>query len=75
VSVHELKDTLSAVLASVEAGESFEVTRYGKPIAVITALGSAGRPKNVDPGSVSYDDATFSPAEIDEMLDTPVFPE
>jgi prevent-host-death family protein len=74
VSVHELKDTLSAVLASVEAGESVEVTRYGKPIAVITAVASNGRPMNVDPGSVSYDDEAFSPTEINDMLNTPVFP-
>jgi prevent-host-death family protein len=75
VSVHQLKDSLSVVLASVEAGETVEVTRYGKPIAVITAVPSTGRPFNVDPGSVVVDDSPFDDADFDEMLDGPVFPQ
>lgn len=74
VSVHQLKDSLSAVLASVEAGESVEVTRYGKPIAIITRVAHSSRPSNVDPGSVRCDDHQFTADELDEMLDGPVFP-
>ncbi len=75
VSVHKLKDSLSVVLASVEAGESVEVTRYGKPIAIITGVAHSGRPTNVDPGSVRCDDYRFTADEFDEMLDGPVFPQ
>ena len=75
VSIHQLKDTLSHVLASVEAGETVEVTRDGKPIAVITAVTNSGRPFNVEPGSVRCDDYSFSAEELDQMLDGPVFPQ
>ncbi len=75
VSVHKLKDSLSMVLASVEAGESVEVTRYGKPIAIITGVAHGGRPINVDPGSVQCEDFHFTPDELDEILDGPVFPQ
>ena len=73
VPVHKLKDSLSVVLASVEAGESVEVTRYGKPIAIITGVAHSGRPTNVDPGSIRCDD--FTPDELDEMLDGPALPQ
>ncbi len=75
VSVHRLKDSLSMVLASVEAGETVEVTRYGKPIAIITGFTRSGRPTNVDPGSVRCDDFQFTTDELDEMLDGPVIPQ
>ena len=75
ISVHQLKDSLSQVLASVEAGESVEVTRYGKPIAVINAVGVPTRPFNVARGSVVVGDAEFSEADLDEMLNGSVFPE
>ncbi|MBI4884274.1 MAG: type II toxin-antitoxin system prevent-host-death family antitoxin [Actinobacteria bacterium] len=74
VSVHQLKDSLSQVLASVVAGESVEVTRYGKPIALITAVANSGRPFNVDPDSVRCDDRGLSEAELDEMLNGSVQP-
>lgn len=75
VSIHQLKESLSQVLASVEAGESVEVTRYGKPIAVISAVSPSTRPFNVDPGSVRCDEYEFSADELDEMLDGPMFPQ
>ena len=74
VSVHQLKDSLSQVLASVVGGESVEVTRYGKPIAMITAVANSGRPFNVDPDSVGCDDFRFSARELNEMLNGSVSP-
>ncbi len=35
LGTHKLKTNLSAVLSSVEAGESVTVTRHGRPIARI----------------------------------------
>jgi prevent-host-death family protein len=38
LSVAEAKNSLSALLARVEAGEEFEITRRGKPVAVLRAI-------------------------------------
>jgi prevent-host-death family protein len=38
IGIKELRDTLTQVIRRVEAGERVEVTRDGKPIAVIAPL-------------------------------------
>ncbi|MBR6348775.1 MAG: type II toxin-antitoxin system prevent-host-death family antitoxin [Spirochaetales bacterium] len=39
MSVSELKSRFSFYLLLVEHGERFEITRYGKPVAVISPVG------------------------------------
>jgi prevent-host-death family protein len=43
LSVAEAKNSLSALLARVEAGEEFEITRRGGPIAVLKAANNTSR--------------------------------
>ena len=43
LSVAEAKNSLSALLARVEAGEEFEITRRGRPIAVLKAANDKSR--------------------------------
>jgi prevent-host-death family protein len=41
--VAEAKNSLSALLARVEAGEEFEITRRGRPVAVLRAVTDKSR--------------------------------
>ena len=43
IGVRELKQTLSETLASVDRGESVQVTRHGRPMAEIVPTGSRTR--------------------------------
>jgi prevent-host-death family protein len=43
LSVAEAKNSLSAILARVEAGEEFEITRRGRPVAVLKAANKQSR--------------------------------
>jgi prevent-host-death family protein len=42
VAIYEAKARLSELLAAVQAGEEFEITRHGKPMAWIVAPRPAG---------------------------------
>lgn len=41
----ELRNNISGVLRSVEAGESFTVTVRGRPVARVVPTGEAGQPR------------------------------
>ena len=49
VGVHEAKTTLSRLLARVEAGEEVVISRSGRPVARLVAIGDA--PPQRRPGS------------------------
>ncbi len=72
VSVEELRSGLAAVLDRVAAGDDVEITRYGKPIAHLIGAPPL-RVLGQGRGSVLHFDE-FTAAEIDEMLDGPIFP-
>ena len=42
ISIHELKRNLSSLLAEVEGGRSFQVTRYRRPVAEISPVTAVG---------------------------------
>ena len=48
LSVAEAKNSLSALLARVEAGEEFEITRRGRPVAVLKAANNKSREEHDD---------------------------
>jgi prevent-host-death family protein len=42
VGVHELRQRTSAILRRVAGGETFEVTDWGRPVAILVRAGSYG---------------------------------
>ena len=71
INVHDAKTRLSALLASVEDGESFLICRYGKPVG---ELRPASRKESPDPlqthpelaGRILYD-----PTEVADANEWP----
>jgi prevent-host-death family protein len=63
VSVSELKNKLLEVARRVERGETFEVTKAGKPVAVLAPRGGVSRPVT-----------GFARVEIHGSLDLPPRP-
>ena len=47
VSLADAKSHLSELIDRVEAGDSINITRRGKPIALITAVGAAKKPIDI----------------------------
>jgi prevent-host-death family protein len=45
VNIHEAKTHLSRLLEGAVKGESFVIAKAGRPIAKVTAIGEAERPK------------------------------
>ena len=48
VSITEAKARLSEIIAQVEAGESIQITRRGKPVAVISPVTAKRRPIDIE---------------------------
>jgi antitoxin (DNA-binding transcriptional repressor) of toxin-antitoxin stability system len=46
ININQLQSQISRVMKDVEAGESYEVMRYSKPIAVITAKSAQKKEKD-----------------------------
>jgi prevent-host-death family protein len=63
VTVSELKNKLLEVVRRVERGETFEVTKAGKPVAVLAPRGGSSRPVT-----------GFARVEIRGSLDLPAQP-
>lgn len=69
-TVHEAKTHLSRLLKDVEAGEVVTITRRGKPVARLTPLAPASRPRRVFgsmKGLISLDDRFFEPLPEEEL--------
>jgi prevent-host-death family protein len=67
VSVHEAKAHLSELLSRVERGEEFVITRRGKPVARLTAVGDAPlRELGFVPG-LHVPDSFFEPLPEEEL--------
>lgn len=77
--IHELKDRLSSVIATVaQTGEEVEVTRHGKVVARLVpprgsgvVLGLGARP-DIDIPTV--EDLRWTDDEIAQMVDEPIVP-
>lgn len=63
ISLAEAKAHLSELLDRVEAGDTVDITRRGKPVARLTAAGGARR--RVDAASLAALTATMPPAAAD----------
>jgi prevent-host-death family protein len=61
VSLADAKAHLSALIDRVEAGESIEITRRGKPVARLTAATSPRKP--VDLAMLQSLTATMTPSD------------
>jgi len=48
ISLADAKAHLSELIDRVEAGESIEITRRGKPVARLTAIARARKPIDID---------------------------
>jgi len=73
-SVAKLKTHLAQVLREVEKGETVEVTRHGKSVAVLIAKDDydylkAVRPSFTDSLQALREDADFTPLEEDDLTD------
>jgi prevent-host-death family protein len=69
ISMHEAKARLSHVVALAEAGESVELTRHGKVVAIVTGAASAPRQPGSGVGTVVFNGPfDFSDSEIDDMF-------
>jgi prevent-host-death family protein len=53
-SLHEAKSRLSHVISLAEAGESVEITRHGKVVAIVTGATATPRSPGSGIGTVSY---------------------
>jgi prevent-host-death family protein len=79
VNVGQVKTDLSKLLARVEAGEEVEIARDGVPVARLVRIeppAGVGARFLAARGSLAgqimiADDAEFTEAELDEMLDEP----
>jgi prevent-host-death family protein len=54
MSLHKAKARLSHVVALAEAGESVELTRHGKVVAIVTGAASAPRKPGSGVGTVVF---------------------
>lgn len=70
IAVAEAKAQLAELIRRVEAGEEVELTRYGRPVARLTAAARSGnRLLGAMKGQFSLpDDMTAGDAEAAEML-------
>jgi prevent-host-death family protein len=69
MSLHKAKARLSHVVALAEAGESVELTRHGKVVAIVTGAASAPRKPGSGVGTVVFNGAfDSSDSEIDDMF-------
>ena len=70
VTVHEAKTNLSKLLVAVEEGEEIIVCRGDQPVAKLTPLGPAMRPRprvgEITSGPITYTDDCFSPVDDEE---------
>ena len=79
VSVAVAKDKLPSLLHLVEQGEDIEITRHGKPVAVITQWITSPNPKQPSNFDIAYDHfrkqmeevGFLSDDEIDSIFNQP----
>lgn len=68
-SLHEAKARLSHLITLAEAGETVEITRHGKVVALLTGAELEPRRPGSGVGTVEYiGEFEFTEAEIDEMF-------
>ena len=68
-SLHEAKAKLSHLVTLAEAGETVEITRHGKVVALLTGAELEPRRPGWGAGTVEYvGDFEFTDAEIEEMF-------
>jgi len=70
VSVNEAKAHFSAIMRDVEAGEVVIVTRHGKPVIEMRAVGRLAVPRLgafAEPGAPHLE-VSWTPSELDELL-------
>lgn len=68
-SLHEAKAKLSQLVTLAEAGETVEITRHGKVVALLTGAEVEPRRPGSGVGTVEYlGDFEFTEAEIEEMF-------
>ena len=74
-SVAEAKNNLPAVIHEVELGEAIEITRHGRPVAVVVPLGEYRRIQGARPDLwAAYqqwrkEDTTLTDADVDPLGD------
>lgn len=69
ISTTEAKAKLNALLAEVEAGESFTITSHGRPVAVLSKAEPAGRVFGRYAGRVTIADDFDAPMNPDDLAD------
>ena len=68
-SLHEAKAKLSHLITLAEAGETVEITRHGKVVALLTGAEFEPRRPGWGIGTVEYiGEFEFTEAEIEEMF-------
>lgn len=68
-SLHEAKAKLSHLVTLAEAGETVEITRHGKVVALITGAEFEPRRPGWGAGTVEYlGEFDFTAGEIEEMF-------
>jgi prevent-host-death family protein len=60
MGIRELRDTLTATIRRVEAGETIEITHHQRPVAVLTPVHRDRVQRLIDTGDVSPG-ASFKP--------------